>query len=51
MALNSCNDKDTAKQPPPVTVTDNKAVGDGLAVIGFAMVGASVVIVLGRLLR
>ncbi len=50
MALNACND-DGAKQPPQIIVTDNKATGDGLAVIGFAIVGAAVVIVLGRLLR
>ncbi len=51
LALSSCNDDEGNKHAPPVTVTDTKPVGDGLAVIGFAMVGASVVIVLGRLLR
>ena len=50
LALNSCNDG-KAKQPPQIIVTDNKATGDGLTVIGFAIVGAAVVIVLGRLLR
>lgn len=50
LALSSCND-DESKQPPQIIVTENKATGDGLAVIGFAIVGAAVVIVLGRLLR
>lgn len=50
LALSSCNE-DEAKHAPPVTVTDTQPVGEGLAVIGFAIVGAAVVIVLGRLLR
>jgi hypothetical protein len=50
LALSSCNG-DEAKHAPPVTVTDTEPVGDGLAVIGFAIVGAAVVVVLGRLLR
>jgi hypothetical protein len=36
---------------PPIPVTDTKPLGDGLKVIGFALIGASVVITLGRLLR
>lgn len=51
MALSSCNDEDVAKPAPYVTVTDTKPVGEGLTVIGFAIVGATVVFVLGRLLR
>ena len=51
LALSSCNDDEANKHTPPVTVTDTKPVGDGLAVIGFAMVAGCVVIVLGRLLR
>jgi hypothetical protein len=35
---------------PTVTVTDTEPVGDGLKVIGFAMLGAAVVVVLGRML-
>jgi hypothetical protein len=36
---------------PQVTVTDTKPVGEGLTVVGFAIVGAAVVVVLGRMLR
>lgn len=50
VALGSCNDDD-AKQPSQIIVTDSKETGEGLAIIGFAIVGAAVVIVLGRLLR
>ena len=32
-------------------VTDTAPVGDGLKVIGFAMLGAACVVVLGRLIR
>lgn len=51
LALGSCNDDEGNKHTPPVTITDTKPVGDGLTVLGFAIVGAAVVIVLGRLLR
>lgn len=51
MALSSCNDEDTRNTTPQVTVTDTEPVGAGLTVIGFAIVGAAVVVVLGRLLR
>ena len=51
MALNSCNEEDAPKPAPQVTVTDTEPVGAGLTVIGFAIVGAAVVVVLGRLLR
>jgi hypothetical protein len=50
MALNACNDGE-AKQPPQIIVQDNEKTGEGLAIIGFAIVGAAVVVVLGRLLR
>jgi hypothetical protein len=50
LALSSCND-DEAKQPQQIIVTENEKTGEGLAVIGFAIVGAAVVVVLGRLLR
>jgi hypothetical protein len=50
-ALGSCNGCEANKHTPPVTVTDTRPVGDGLAVLGFAIVGAAVVVVLGRLLR
>ena len=37
--------------PPSVPVTDTAPVGDGLKVIGYAMLGAAVVVVLGRMIR
>ena len=37
--------------PPRVTVTDTAPVGEGLKVIGFAVLGAAVVGVLGRMLK
>ena len=49
LALSSCEDESSA--PPPQFIVQTEPVGNGLAVIGFAMVGAAVVIVLGRLLR
>ena len=48
MALCSCKDESAA---PPQFVVQTEPVGNGLVVIAFAMVGAAVVIVLGRLLR
>ena len=50
MALSSCKDESATKQAPQITV-DTNPVGAGLTVIGFAIVGAAVVVVLGRLLR
>jgi hypothetical protein len=49
MACASCSDSPPTTPPPPVT--DTSPVGDGLKVIGFAMLGAAVVCVLGRLVR
>lgn len=37
--------------PPRVPVTDTAPIGAGLKVIGFAMLGAAVVGVLGRMLK
>ena len=51
MALSSCNEESATKPVPQVTVTDTKPVGEGLTVVGFAIVGAAVVVVLGRMLR
>ncbi len=51
LSVSSCNDYETNKHTPPVTVTDTQPVGDGLATLAFGIVGAAVVIVLGRLLR
>jgi hypothetical protein len=50
LACASCGESPSPK-PPPVPVTDTRPVGEGLKVIGFAMLGAAVVIVLGRLIR
>ena len=51
MALSSCSEAPpAAPKLPTVTVTDTGPVGDGLKVIGFAMLGAAVVVVLGRML-
>jgi hypothetical protein len=50
LALASCEPSAPPK-PPPVTVTDTQPVGEGLKVIGFAMLGAACVVVLGRLIR
>jgi hypothetical protein len=51
MALGSCSEAPSKPPPPPtVAVTDTAPVGDGLKVIGFAMLGAAVVVVLGRML-
>ena len=49
MACASCSE--SPSKPPPPPVTDTRPVGEGLKVIGFAMLGAAVVCVLGRLLR
>ena len=49
MACASCGESPSSAPPPP-PVTDTKPVGDGLKVIGFAMLGAAVVVVLGRML-
>jgi hypothetical protein len=46
--LRSCSD--STPKPPPAPVTDTQPVGEGLKVIGFALLGAAVVGVLGRIL-
>lgn len=51
LALSSCKDEDITKHTPPITVTDTQPVGDGLKVIGFALVGAAVLGVLGKLVK
>jgi hypothetical protein len=48
LACASCSD--STPKPPPPPVTDTQPVGEGLKVIGFAMLGAAVVGVLGRML-
>ena len=49
LACASCSEP--APEPPPLPVTDTAPVGDGLKVIGFALLGAAVVLVLGRMIR
>lgn len=49
LAVSSCDTAPPKPAPPPVT--DTRPVGEGLKVIGFAMLGAAVVAVLGRVLR
>lgn len=51
LALVSCSGSRTPPAPPPVPVTDTAPVGEGLKVIGYAMLGAACVVVLGRLIR
>lgn len=50
MTCSSCAETPPVKPPPP-PVTDTRPVGEGLKVIGFAMLGAAVVVVLGRMLK
>jgi len=50
LACASCSDTYT-EPPPAVPVTDTEPVGEGLKVIGYALLGAAVVGVLGKLLR
>lgn len=51
LALVSCSSGESPSKPLPPPVTDTRPVGEGLKVIGFAMLGAAVVGVLGRLLK
>jgi hypothetical protein len=51
LACASCSEPSAPPKPPPVPVTDTAPVGEGLKVIGFAMLGAACVVVLGRLIR
>ena len=51
LALVSCSGTDSAPKAAPVLVTDTKPVGEGLKLIGFAVLGAAVVTVLGKLIR
>lgn len=49
MAFASCSE--STPEPPPVPITDTKPVGDGLKVIGYAVLGGAVVIVLGSMIK
>ena len=50
LAFTSCNEEVAPPAPPPI-ITDVTPVGDGLSVIGLALIAAAVVLVLGKLLR
>jgi len=50
MAVSSCKE-DEGLMPDLKVVADTKPIGNGLSVIGFALLGASVVFVIGRLLK
>jgi len=50
LALASCSGGGPNPEPPPMPVTDTEPVGEGLKVIGYALLGGAVVLVLGRLL-
>ena len=49
IACASCGE--STPEPPPPPVTDTEPVGEGLTVIGYALLGAAVVVVLGRMMR
>lgn len=51
LAFSSCRQEAPKSTPVPPVVTDTKPLGDGLKVIGFAILGASIVLTLGRLLK
>ncbi len=46
-----CSEPSAKPPTPQPVVTDTRPLGEGLKVIGFAFLGASVVVTLGRLLR
>lgn len=50
LLVGACADAPKPSPQQPV-VTDTRPLGEGLEVIGFAILGAAVVITLGRLLR
>lgn len=51
LALASCLGGDSSPKPSPPPITDTRPVGEGLKVIGYAMLGAVYVVVLGKLIR
>lgn len=50
LALASCSEG-SPPEPPAVPVTDTAPVGRGLHAVSYAILGAAVVLVLGRLIR
>ena len=51
LALASCSAGGSSSRLPSVPITDTQPVGEGLKVIGYAMIGAAVVLVAGRVIR
>jgi hypothetical protein len=51
LAFSSCSGGDAPPSTPPPVSVDTAPVGEGLKLIGFALLGAAVVTVLGRLIR
>lgn len=51
LAATSCSENEAPPDTPPVSVTDTRPVGDGLKVIGYALLGGAVVVVLGSMIR
>lgn len=49
LACSSCDESTPPKYSPPVT--DTRPVGEGIKVLAFAILGAAVVGVLGRMLK
>lgn len=47
LLLSSCSE--VPAKPLPPAVTDTAPVGEGLKVVGFALLGSAVVVVLGRM--
>ena len=51
LTLASCSGGGLSPEHSGVPVTDTKPVGDGLKTIGYALLGAAVVFVTGKLIR
>ena len=51
LAFTSCSGGDAPPPEPPPIEIKTEPIGSGLKLIGFAMLGAAVVTVLGRLIR
>jgi H+/gluconate symporter-like permease len=49
LALSSCS-SDAPPEPPPIEIS-TEPIGSGLKLIGYALLGAAVVTVIGRLIR
>jgi hypothetical protein len=51
LALASCSGGDAPPPEPPPIEIQTEPIGSGLKLIGYALLGASVVLVLGKLIR